>query len=364
MPNYHNGISEKLITAQLFERMQQCGIIPRETFNPDIDGQTHRFATEQDRGSEKSGAYYVHNDGGAITLGVMDFRLHDGMQNFTLDFKSAFTPDERREYLKQNNISNSRNFSGIRTITQSQRKEAERRKMKKSKRQKEIQQMARTMALAEYSNAWPDFNNHPYIRSRFSDKGISIPDYGVFDTSYSEDYDKITRYTAKLVRDVLPNGKCKQGDLLIPFVDVATGDFATLQRIPNTPNERTKFDKWFYGGLPVTGAAHILMPDGGENSPLVFCCEGFVTGLAVLIITGGRLPVFCVGGCNNYIHVCTALRTRYPKMKICIMADNDTHGKGKEAAIKCISAGVADFYKLPANAGTDFYDLVSRKAGY
>ncbi len=341
------SVDRGLIERQFFERMQQCNIKPRDDFIPDMDGQTHRFATEHDKGGEKSGAYYIHNDGGAITFGVMDFRLNDGMQNFTLDY-SVFSDDERREYARQ------QSNPQVRTDTDKQRKEAERKKEEEKKRQKEIQQQLRELAFAEYCNAWPHRELHPYMKSRFRDKGIYIPSYGALDTGYP----------AKLVLDVLPNGKCKRGDLLIPFVDIATGEFQSMQRIPNTPNERGKFDKWFYGGLPITGAAHILMPYGGENSPIAFCCEGFVTGLAVLIITGGKLPVFCVGGCNNYIHVCTALRTRYPKMKICIMADNDTHGKGEEAAIKCISAGVADFYKLPANAGTDFYDVVSRKAGY
>ena len=356
-------INESLIISQFFTSMHRCGIKPRENFNPDMDGKTHRFAVDGDRGNSKSGAYFVHVDG-CPNWGVMDYHSHTEMQKFSFDF-DAISDDEKREYARQQNNPKQRK------ISEAQRKEDERRKEAERNAKEKMVQDITAIALAEYEAADSDIERHPYLIERFVDKGISIPDFGVFSTRYREhskdeiDYSTITRYPVRICHVPICGGKCRKGTLIVPFVNIETGKIQTLQMIPPIHNKRgkfdKKFDKWFYAGLPQAGTAHVLMPDGGENSTIAFCCEGLITGLAVLLITGGQQPVYCVGGCGNYIHVCTALRKRYPKRKICIMADNDIHRKGIKAAEDCISAGIADDYKYPPKPDTDFYDYILEK---
>ncbi len=347
------NINEREIVRQFLATISRGGIKPRDySFAPLIDGRLHRFPIEGDKGSEKSGGYCVYTDKRPAGW-AKDFR-----QNITVKWSYDLSDEEKREYAQQQNNPEAR------AVAEKERREAERKKTEAERLQKENQQRALDIVLAEYKAADSDFHKHQYIQERFTDKGIFIPDYGVFSVRYNNDYSEITRFPVKFCNGTLYGGKLQRGDLIVPFVNVVTGKLQTLQRIPSKRNERGKFDKWFYGGLNVPGAAHILMPDNGEKSPLALCCEGFITGLSVLLITGGRIPVYCVGGCNNYMHVCRALRTRYPKKKICIFADNDLHGKGRKTAEDCISAGLADDYKIPPRTGEDFYDVVSRKAGY
>ncbi len=335
------GVSEDRVISQFLDFIFSSGFRPKSSLSIIADGQIHRFALENDRSGATSGAYCLHMDGCPAGF-VQDWHGKKAT------WKYSFSDEEKREYGRQQSNPQQRK------ISEAQRAENERKKKEEENSKMKIQQQALNMALSEYEAADSDFHKHPYLVERFTDKGIFVPDYGVFNT----------RYPVRLCHTPIQGGKCRKGSLLVPFVNIETGALQTLQMIPPIRNEGGKFGKWFYGGLPQAGAAHVLMPDGGENSTIAFCCEGFVTGLSVLIITGGKMPVYCVGGCNNYIHVCTALRRKYPKRKICIMADNDIHRKGIKAAEDCISAGVADDYKIPNRTGEDFYDVVLRKAGY
>ena len=352
MTNFSHGVSEDRIISQFSDFIHSSQFRPKTTLNINADGKIHRYALETDRGGATSGAYSLHMDGCPAGF-VMDW--HDSQNKLT--WKYEYSDEERREYAQQQNNPEQRK------ILEAQRREHERKKAEAEKLQKENQQRLLNLALAEYRYVDSDFHKHPYLTERFSDRGIFIPEYGVFSVRYNTDYTEITRFPVKFCNGTIHGGKLQRGDLVVPFVNVVTGKLQTLQRIPSKRNERGKFDKWFYGGLPAQGAAHILWPDYGENSTTVFAVEGFCTGLAVLLITGGKNPVYCTGSCSNLLNVCKALKSINAKRKIVIMADNDSSNAGEIAAQKCIRAGFADDYKIPPNVDTDFYDYVAERLG-
>lgn len=352
----NNGISETLITAQFFHSMHTCGIRPRESFTPIMDGATRRFSVEGDKSSEKSGAYFIHADD-CPTWGVMDYHIHSSMQKFKFDF-SGLSSDERREFLKQNNLSNVRGMSGIHTITESQRK-----KQEKANANKENQQAALRMAINEYlySDLFGVFM-HTYLRSRFTRKGIHIEHSSVFasfdvqSNDEPENYSTTQRMPVAISRGRVQGGLCKNGELIIPMLNIITGEIQSLIHIPTTPNQEGKFLKLNYTGLTIQGAAHWLIPKGAINADCLFVCEGICTALAVLIDTQEKYPIFSAGTCHNLFNVCKALRTKYPDKKIIVIADNDANNAGKIAAEKCKAEGFANGIRMPEITGHDWYD--------
>lgn len=351
------GVSEDLIFSQFFTAMYTCRIRPRENFTPILDGQTHRFAVEGDRGSAKSGAYYIHNDDRGIIFGVMDFHVHSEMQTYPFDY-SAVDPDTRLEYLKQNNISTASGFSGVRTISQTQRVEIERRNQEKANAEKEKQQRALSMALSEYRVAEPFAHetytfSHPYFLKKFVDTGIYLD---ILRCKIIRDF--------RLARVLSPfeGGICKQGEILVPMRNIITGDLQSLIHIPVVPDKERGFMKYIYTGTSITGAAHWLITEKSRNADTLFVAEGISTSLALIADLQGRYPVFSAGSCGNLYSVCKALRTKYPEKVIVITADNDANHAGENAAKKCVEAGWTDTYEMPTVTGWDWYDdYLSRK---
>ena len=365
----NNGISEALITAQFFNSMYTCGIKPRGTFTPIMDGETHRFAVEGEKVTKNSGsgAYFIHPDD-CPNWGVMDFHIHSEMQKFKFDF-SVLSADERREYLKENHKSN-----GIRTITEIQCKTCNSynpcKKQEKANANKEIQQAALRMAVKEYLHAdlFGTFQ-HPYLRSRFTCKGINIEHSSVFNSfdvqsnDEPENYRPTQRMPIAISRGRVHGGLCKNGELIIPMLNISSGTLQSLIHIPTTPNQEGKFLKLNYTGLSIQGAAHWLIPKFSENAGCLFVCEGFCTALAILIDTKEKYPVFSCGTCHNLFHVCKALRSKYPDKKIIIVADNDANNAGKNAAEKCKAEGFANGIRMPEITGHDWYDKMITKKG-
>ena len=381
MSNISSNISDDEIINFFFNKMGDAGIKPRERFTPNMDGKTHRFAVEGDNRHERSGAYFCHSDYRGVSFGVMDFHQHGEMQKFSINPKRDFTPEERREYLKQNNISGS-NTSGIRGLSQTRQsthqshqtktdhEELKRQEAEKAERQRKAQEQAMKTAFAEYMNGSDDWQQHPYYRGRFTGKGFTFLYHGQFDTAYLNrgttanpdyDYSRIIRYTPKLCIRTLEGGICRKGGLLLPMVNVETWNFQSLILIPEKPDGNGKFQKFNYTGTSITGSAFMFLPDTfimRKTPTHIFVCEGFCTALAVMIDTDGVYPVFSCGTCHNLKPVCSVLRTRYKDSKIIIIADNDKNGVGEKAARDCIALGVANGFRMPATAGYDWYDEI------
>ena len=339
------------VISQFTSFIHSTGIKPKYSINIQADGKLHRFAVEGDRGAEVGGAYCLHLDG-CPTGYVQSWR-----QNIKEHWKYSFTEDERREYGREQHNAESR------AQREAERAKHEALKAEEQKRQEKAQLRTRLLAMAEYKYADTDIWRTGYLHSRFVEHSLYLPDNGQFSVRYKpNDYNTITYYPLKRCTGTIHGGQCQRNELLVPFIDVVTGEFRTLQRVFSTPDGNGKFLKRFYGGLPLHGAAHALIPEHSENAKCVFVCEGIATGLAIAIDIQGQYPIFCTGSCGNLMAVCKALRTRYEGKRIHIVADNDTHGHGQAAAEKCRAEGYADAVILPEGMGQDWFDDLALRA--
>ena len=363
MSDFPFGVSPERATAQFTDFIHAAGIKPKHSLTVIPDGALHRFSVEGDKGGETSGAYCLHLEG--CPAGY----VQDWKRGIKETWKYDFDAEERREYGR------SQHDTEERAKYEAARREAERAKAQDLKLQEEKQQQARAMALAEWNAGTGNPESYGitsgYLFSRFgASTGIYFPERGQFYVRYAQyqqagqtyyDYTRIIYYPLKVCTGTITGGICQRGELLVPFIDVTTGAFKTLQRVSATPDSEGKYTKRFYPLLSPKGAAHALIPEHSERLEAVFVVEGIATALAVMIDTGGDFTVFSTGSCGNLAPVCKGLRTRYSKRKIIIVADNDT--AGISAAMKCKDAGLADDFKYPPRVGEDFYDFLARKVG-
>lgn len=345
---FSHGVSEERVISQFSDFIHSSQFRPKSTLTINADGRIHRYTLATEKSGGKSGAYALHLDGCPAGF-VMDW--HDSASKIT--WKYGFSDEEKREYAQQQNNPEAK------ADAEKKRREAEKKKAEEQKLQEENQRKALRMAIAEYEYSFETYIfGHPYMKKKFVDTDIILPECGIFSTRYDAEMKRIT-YPVKRVLDKLPGGICKEGELLVPLRNVVTGAFQSLIHIPVKPDKDKGFLKLYYKNTSPIGAAHFLIPERSMNANAVLATEGFTTGIACIVLTEGKYPVYCAGSCNNLIHVCRGLRSRNSKMKICIMADNDK--SGLEAAKQCIAAGVADTYKVPPNDNEDFYDYLERK---
>lgn len=342
MNNFSIGVSEDRIVSQFEDFIHSQGVRPHGTLIIQPDGKIHRFCLEGDRLGSKNGAYRLYSDGCPAGW-VQDW--HKGGEK--LLWKYDYSDDERREYGRQ------QNDSATREKLERERKENERKKAEAEKLHKEEMAKALAMALREYQHS-QDFSHetsiisHPYFFQKFETTGLYSPIVAL-------DYVK-EHYPICIVRTPIEGGICKAGELLIPMLNVLTGEFQSLIHVPTKPRDDGVFDKPFYSGTSPKGAAHILNTPKSLKADTCLVCEGITTAFAVMILTDGTRPVFSVSSCTNLQAVCECLRKRYTDKRIIIMADNDEAGISK--AQHCVDAGVADTIKIPPTIGTDWYDFL------
>ena len=168
--------------------------------------------------------------------------------------------------------------------------------------------------------------------------------------------------------------------MLIPVVDARNDKLISLIHISETQPYR----KFNYTGARFLGGCVQLIPSGlreslciapdsifinpAINSKLVYVCEGAATGFSILELSQNKVPVLCVGGCNNLVHVCQIWHERYPKMRIVVCPDNDKTGIGLRKAQECRDAGYVYDVKLPQIKGQnwhgDWNDLLIYMKGF
>jgi putative DNA primase/helicase len=142
------------------------------------------------------------------------------------------------------------------------------------------------------------------------------------------------------------------GALIVPMIDTA-GVIHSLQAI--TPDG----DKRFLSGGRVKGCYHPI----GKPAGLLIVCEGYATGASIHESTGHAVAVAFNAG--NLEAVATALRSKYPALKIIIAADDDHLTEGNPGTTKAKAAaqavgGLVAVPTFPADRGdkaTDFNDL-------
>ena len=148
-------------------------------------------------------------------------------------------------------------------------------------------------------------------------------------------------------------GQDRYGNLLIPYRQ--HGQLTTCQRIEPKPDEKGKWPKNFLSKktFPDAYAKGSSFEIDGDSST-VYVAEGYSTGASIHEATGATVIV--VGFKDNFGPAMASLRHQYPNSQIVFCADNDSHGKGLEAARKAalpLNARVT----MPEKTGWDFNDL-------
>lgn len=142
------------------------------------------------------------------------------------------------------------------------------------------------------------------------------------------------------------------GKLLIPMWD-AEGVLWSLQTVDGEGEKRFQ-----YGGR-IAGCYFAL----GTPDDVLIVCEGFATGASLYECTGYAVAVAFNAG--NLLPVATALRGKYPALKIIVAADDDYQTDGNpgltraRAAAQAAAAHLAtpDFGTSRLDKATDFNDL-------
>ena len=351
-------IDEASVITQFLDFMRNSGIEPHGDIEINPDGKIHRFCVEGDRAGSKNGAYCLHLDGYPAGF----------VQNWRTDvkaiFKYSFTDDEKREYLKGNNLSSIRQRQIAHTgLSFTVKANAKRENMQGQKKEDTHQAILSAWREYSYPNS-TEFATHPYLRHKHIENGHHIFFNG--------------GHMLKVKTTFIKNSDfCRKGDLLIPLVSSTTGVFTGLQKIQHFGD----FSKFFYKGTNLRGCCCELIPfvcrayhnpDPLGNTPSrcsvieadeLHICEGLATGFSVLELKDNSVPVICAMSADNIIYVAKAWRERYPKMNIIIDADNDTHGKGQRAAENAFNAGYADDIKIPPAIG-DWNDYLNSQKGF
>ena len=151
------------------------------------------------------------------------------------------------------------------------------------------------------------------------------------------------------------------GALVVPFVDVLSGEFVTLQRI--VPGV-----KGYASGFGGRAAAFWIVPPiehrwteetfppapAPKSAPLVMLCEGYATGATCARLFG--LPVGITGDAGKLYNVARAIleTPSWKRTRLLIAADDDylktLEGKkntGRDAAISCFNLDRARVYPAP-----------------
>ncbi len=165
--------------------------------------------------------------------------------------------------------------------------------------------------------------------------------------------DAATVHNYLTTKGIKPHGVKAFGDkLLIPMRDTA-GTLHSLQTI--APDG----DKRFHPGGRVKGCYHSM----GKPTSVLVVCEGYATGASIHEATGHAVAVAFNAG--NLEPVATALRTKYPAIKIIVAADDDHLTDGNPGMTKAKAAALAlgallavpTFPAGRPDKATDFNDL-------
>lgn len=166
---------------------------------------------------------------------------------------------------------------------------------------------ARQRAAKLWTMARPATNAHPYLQRK------AVHAYGI-----------------RQLRDML----------LIPARDVH-GELHTLQFI--TPDGT----KRFLTGGRIVGCYFAI----GKPRDMLLLAEGLATGSTLHQATGAAVAV-CFN-CGNLLPVAKALRGKFPRMRLIVCADNDSHTPGNPGVTHARAAAraVGGFLAVPAFKG-------------
>lgn len=346
-------VDTRLIEAQFWQTMQECGIKPKNGyggFNVYMDGRIYRFPVVGDHSGARSGAYFCHADGWP-NWGFMDYHVHDEMKKYKFS-TDALTGNEREAFMSQFGSIDKETWKAQQIADVHARENAENAKKK---------QLA--LLLDVYKGGLPTgVSSHPYIQQRFGAIVLPQPLWGFWGNDNLAPYACTLKTAFRIPHEA--SGFVKKGDLLIPISDALNEDFLGLEKISVTGQ------KGFLSGTHYTGGVFPILPAGYENAAMAYLCEGVATAVAVAILTRGCFPVFCALSCGNFRPVAMKLRERLEGRKFILMADNDGatlaktgRNPGIEAAEAVKNAGLVDKVipaKIPGREAEniDWYDVM------
>ncbi len=290
---------------QFINAMRGRGIMPPA--NLIADGKIHRCDIEG-KGGKNDGAYIIYPDG--LAGGFENHQDGKGWQIWRKDIGRGYTPEE--EVAFKSKIEKSRKEREAETL----------------KRQTEAQATAIKLVQA----AKKPEAIHPYLQ-RKQIKPCAGLKAGMWQQRQKPD--------------------C----LLIPMRD-GDGVLWNIQAIFPTKDDDLGRDKDFlYGGRKQGLYFSIGKPDG-----VICICEGFATGASIYEATGYAVAIAFDAG--NLEAVATAIRVKYPAVKIIICADHDQFkdsNTGVDKATKAAAAigaevAIPEFTNLETMP-TDFNDL-------
>lgn len=388
-------VERRLIDAQFWETMQECGIRPKHGyggFYVQMDGSLQRFPVEGDKSGAKSGAYFCYADGWPH-WGFMDYHIHDTMQEFSFKGRDVLPPDEY-EALKNTIPEEQRIHSASERVDYD--KEAWKKQQGDAVREKEridaeneayrarVQEREQRLLRELYDGGIGcNVSKHPYIAERFTDFRLAenlcspfwLPPslWGFWGNDMGLDYSaEGKKYILRMAHSIPAEFShiVEKGDLLIPISDALTRAFLGVQRIRHERGEDGKYQKGFCKGTHPSGGVFEILPDDYGRADKVYLVEGLATGIAIAIMTRGLFPVFCALSCGNLRVVAESLRKRIGKREIWLMADNDAKTQGKRARNPGIDAaeavkklGLVDQVRVAAIGGReaeniDWYDVM------
>ena len=269
-----NAFLTDTVKKQFLTTMANNGIYPVNE-EEIIFNEKKRFTTTEDvqKGKKNTGFYEIHFDGGAICGTFGDWRHEQTPIKWTFDssqlIQGSQASAEFDEY-KKNDF--------------------------------KINQAKRELNANEKKQV---FNS----RSKVYEKA-------------SSDKKQISRHPYIIKKNIehLENVKIDANMLLLPALDIRTGELKAIQKI--SPDG----SKQFVYGSEKKGACCYIMPEKEnlQTAEGFVICEGFATGDALLRIPALKKYVIAVAfDCGNLESVAECLKESYPQKNIFIGADDD-----------------------------------------
>ncbi|MFO1505931.1 MAG: toprim domain-containing protein [Lysobacterales bacterium] len=165
---------------------------------------------------------------------------------------------------------------------------------------------------------------------------------------------------------VLPHGIRQSGELLlVPMHDI-DNTLWNLQTIAADGQKRflsggRKRGLMFVIGS-ITGAAHVDTGDTLGDIRGLLIAEGYATAATLYECTD--TPTVVAFDCGNLEPVASALRSKYPDVRVTLCADNDVQTPGNPGMAKATAAAraVGGFVAVPPNGHNDFNDAAVAEA--
>jgi antirestriction protein ArdC/phage/plasmid primase-like uncharacterized protein len=308
--------------AEFDQAVRKAGLKLPDGERPAMDGQWHRVPVEGDKPGEKSGAYRGYTDG--RPAGFIENHKAGTRTNWASKQAAPVLTEAQKTALAAET--------------------AQRRAEREATRERGYEAVAAS-CKARWEQATPATTAHAYLQKK------DVPPFGL----------RVS----------------KDGRLLVPLHDTASGKLVSLQSIG--PDGRKSFEK----GGRVSGASFRLDPaqfavrkekdglrwgpSGAPPSPnkTVVIAEGYATAATVARALG--VPTYVAFNASNLAHVAKELRQRHPEAMICIASDNDHRAAAEgrtnvgwvkaEAAAKAVDGHVL-LPEFPKDSkGSDWNDL-------